>query len=152
MVDMSANIYGQVNLFNKMLTEHDANVIGVYIRKGDDLDDYMRILGAVKCPMLFCMDGAFTKEERSHNEDVIRDVIPTEKIMFVKQESYRHIIEFACMKRCKLIYTYHEMDNFIREACFELEPTVFACKSRRIDHVCFTNLQMLIEQTDTSQL
>lgn len=140
----SATITGQISLFSKLL--ETSTIAGVYISVGDDITDFIDFLKTFDYHYFFAISNHFQDDEKISIESSIRNTIHEDKCMFVKQESYKNIINFFCLKECPIIFTYFKDDEYTQEASVENMSIVYNITTKTIRNTEPKYLQTILPQ------
>lgn len=129
---------GYVNLFYNIQTEQ--NMVCLYINKDDIVDDYFQYTDTLKTDFFVIFHWDFTREERAEMEKKIRNKYKTS--LFVVHETHSQIIEYMCLKHCKVIITMTSSNEFLKSGGSE-NTIIYTILDNIARNVPITRLQTL---------
>lgn len=132
-------IDGYVNLFHDIQNEQE--MICVYINIGDKIEDYFPYTDSIKAQLFVVFHWDHTQEARSAMEKQFRDKYEN-RCLFVVHETHSKMIEYLCLKHCKVVVTLNHVNDYLNEN----KNIVYTIKDNVARNVSFTNLQKLMSK------
>lgn len=136
----SIQIDGYINLFQNIQKEQD--MICIYINIDDNIDEYFEFMDNIKNQIFVIFHWNFSKDIKDSIEKTIRDRY-IGKCLFVVHETHGKIIEYMCIKHCKIMTTLNSFDDYIHSAVGD-HTILYTFKKKAASNLDITCLQMLM--------
>jgi L-rhamnose mutarotase len=136
----SIHVDGYINLFQSIQNEQD--MICVYVSKNDNISDYYEYLDTIDKQLFIVFHWDYTQEERTMLENKIKDKYKN-KCLFVVHETHSRIIEYMCLKHCRIIVTLTHFDDYVNSSITD-KSILYTILDKTASNIKITSLQKLM--------